>query len=342
MGSHEQYNSALDFGNYASFSSGSPSGYSHPSAGHAKASPSFGGPYSGASPAHYKGGKGGTSSSYISIVHGPGGGGSPSKVRSHGSFAAASKTATAAAPTFHGANFGPASAFVDGKFGSSNAYANQVPSFGGGGSSSAFGKLFGSGGAYSGGGGGGSGGFDFAGSGAEYNKGYEGGASDEVGSYSSGGPSYATFTGSKPSYSQGSRGNAYSTSNINFGGGSAGGKVGGGHANFHPPSFAANFKPSGSKTYNRYQSPSGGYSSGGSTSSASFGSNNPLVGSESGYNSRALKTGYTVDGADDFDSAENANLFSGFSDGAGFKVQSSYSSNRPFSISTYPPTYVDK
>lgn len=200
----------------------------------------------------------------------------------------------------------------------------------GAGSSAAFGKLFGSGGSYSGGGA-----FDFAGSGADYNRGYEGGgASDEVASYSSGGPSYATFTGSKPSFSpsfggqHGSRGNAYSTSNINFGsgggGGGGGGKVGG-HGGFHAPAFAASFKPSASKTYNRYQSANGGHATG--SSSAGFASS-PLVGSESGYNSRALKAGYTVDGgADHSDSGEDANPFSAFGDGAGFKVQSSYSSN---------------
>ncbi|KAK7595333.1 hypothetical protein V9T40_013158 [Parthenolecanium corni] len=335
VGSHERFNAPVDFGNYASFSSGSPTGYTHPSGGYTKSSSSaFGSPYGGSGPSPYKSGKGGVSSSYISVVHGPAGG--PGKVRSHGAYAGKIAAAPSTHSAFHGASFGAPSTFSDGKFGSSNAYTNQVPSFGGsgGGSSAAFGKLFGSGGG--GGGGGGGSAFDFiAGGGADYSKGYEGGASDEVASYSSGGPSYATFTASKqpsfsPSFSHGSRGNAYSTSNINFGGGGGGGggKATAGHGNFHPPSFAASFKPSGTKTYNRYHGVAGGPATG-SSSSATFGSG-PLASSESGYSSRALKAGYTVDGADHLDSGEDSNLFSAFNDGAGFKVQSSYSSKTAF------------
>ncbi|XKL64629.1 hypothetical protein PGB90_004715 [Kerria lacca] len=321
VGSQEQYNAPLDFGNYGSFSSGSSSGYSVPNGAYVKSNPNFGSHYSGSSlsPA-YKGvkGPGGVSSSYISIVHGPGSAGGPSKVRPLAAYTSPVKNTIPAINAYSGGSGsfgGSPAAFADGKFGSSNAYvSSELPNFG----SAPFNKVFGSpASTYNGG-------FDYSGATAEYNKRYEGDASDEVGSYSSGGPSYATFTGSKPSFSSpsfsghGSRGNAYSTSNINIG---IGGKSSG-HGNFHPSAFSGNFRPSGSKPYNKYGSANSAYVSGNSASS--FGGN-PLIGSETGYNSRALKTGYGGDTADEFNSAEDSNVFANFGDGAGFKVQSSYS-----------------
>lgn len=240
-------------------------------------------------------------------MHGPGGTSSATKVRPVAAYAG--KSAATATKSYSGPTFGGPANFGEGKY-SSNAYSSsEIGQFGG----PAFAKGFGSQGNY-----------EFQASNADYNRGYEGGASDEVGSYSSGGPSYATFTGSKASFTPpqfshgGSRGNAYSTANVNVGGTVSG------HGNFHPPAFTGSFKPSGTKTYtNKYNSPKAGFQAGGSSSS-SFGTG-PFAGSETGYNSRALKAGYSADNEEY--SREDANLFGGFGDGAGFKVQSSYSSN---------------
>lgn len=332
VASHEYKSPATDFGNYASFTSGSSSGYTAPNTNYAKPAPSFASNYGGARSGFpsYKsggGGKNGVSSSYISIVHGPGGAASPSKQRPV-AYAGPSKGQPSA--SYKSSNFAPAS-FGEGPSGFTS---DEISTY--------FGKGFGAAPSsqYK------ESGYDFPSRNSgrkqqqqqQQGADYEGGASDEIGSYSSGGPSYATFTGSKPSsYNPstfsgsshgGSRGNAYSTSNIHFG---SGGKVSGGHGNFHPPSFVGSFKPSSTKTYNRYSSPSGNYQqvSGSGASSSSYGVA-PLVGSETAFNSRALKTGYPSEhggkNANEF-SGEDAgsNYFAGFGDGAGFKVQSSYS-----------------
>lgn len=100
-----------------------------------------------------------------------------------------------------------------------------------------------------------------------------------------------------------------------------GGKVTG-HGNFHQPTYGGSFKPSGSKNYNRYSSPTK------FASNPNTYGNNPLLSSESGYSSRALKAGYNSDSPVEYSSGEESNLYNGaFRDGAGFKVQSSYSSN---------------
>lgn len=338
VASHE-YTAPVDFGNYGSFSSGSSSGYRAPQTNYAKAGPSFATPHFSSGRGDFPvyksgsgGGKGGVSSSYISIVHGPGGAASPSKQRPV-AYVGPTKSQASAAP-YKSQNF-PSASFGDGPSGFTSAELNTY-----------FGKGFG------------------AAPSSQYNEGaydfpsrsghkqqhhqqqqqpqqqggeYESNASDELGSYSRGEPSYATFSGSKPQPSfnpstfsshSGSRGgNAYSTSNILFNGGKVGGGHGG-HGSFHAPSLVGSFKPSGTKAYNRYSSPSGSYQVAGGSSSGSFGGS-PLAGSETSYNSRALKAGYTAEqghkNADELSGEDAANYFGGFGDGAGFKVQSSYS-----------------
>lgn len=308
VGSHEQYSAPIDFGSYNSFSSGSPSSYSAPSSAYKSGPPSFSPHFSGGSGGSYKGGlggKGGVSSSYISIVHGGGGAGGPAKLRPI-PYSGSSKGPAPVLNTYSAPSFGNAAASFGGAnpYGSGEVFGNSFNKFGGNAQYS---------GSYE----------SYSPSASDYNKGYEsGGASDEVASYTSGGPSYATFTGGSkvsytPTFSHGSRGNAFSTSNVNV----LGGKVSG-HGNFHQPSYTGSFKPSGgAKVYSRYTGPSFGASSN-SYSAPS------LASSESGYNSRALKTPYGSDNADEFGSSEDTNVFNGaFGDGAGFKVQSSYSSN---------------
>lgn len=331
VASHEY--SPVDFGNYGSFSSGSSSGYTAPNTNYAKSGPSYIPQLSSGRSGlpSYKSsgaGKGGVSSSYISIVHGPGGAASPSKQRPI-AYSAPSKSQPSAA-AYKSQNFPPSAAFNEGPSGFTSA---EISTY--------FGKGFGAAPSsqYN------EGGYDFPSrsSGhkqhqqhhqAQQGGEYESNASDEVGSYSSGGPSYATFSGSKPSFNpstfsshSGSRGNAYSTSNIHFNSGKANGGHGG-HGNFHPPSFVGSFKPSNTKPYNRYTSPNAGYQVAGSNPT-SFGVA-PLVGSETNYNSRALKAGYTAEhgnkNVDEINGEDAANFFAGFGDGAGFKVQSSYSS----------------
>ncbi|XP_065202030.1 prisilkin-39-like [Planococcus citri] len=338
IGSHEQYSAPADFGSYNSFGSGSPSSYSAPSSAYKSGPPSFPSHYSsggggGGGPKYSSGlgGKGGVSSSYISIVHGAGSANGPGKLRPS-AYSAPGKGPASVINSYNPPSFGnAASTFTDVKsYGGASPYSGGASAYSGGASPYSSGEAFGSSG-YTKFGGGNPAAYSAGsyesfspGSSADYNKGYEsGGVSDEVASYSSGGPSYATFTGSSklsytPSFSQGSRGNAFSTSNVNvFGGGKSGG-----HGSFHAPSYTAgSVKPSnGAKVYSRYSGPSSFGPSSSSYSSPSLSSG------ESGYNSRALKAGYGIENSEDFASSEDSNVFNGaFGDGAGFKVQSSYS-----------------
>lgn len=337
VGSHEQYSAPIDFSSYntGSFGSGGPASYSAPSTAYKSGPPSFSPHFSGGGgggSGNYKGGlggKGGVSSSYISIVHGAGGSGGPGKLRP-APYSAASKGPAPVLNSYSPPSFGNAAAFTDVKsFGGASPY----------GSGEVYGNSFNKA-AYSGSPSYSASYESYSPSGSEYNKGYEnGGISDEVASYTSGGPSYASFTGGSkasytPTFSQGSRGNAFSTSNVNV----LGGK-GSAHGSFQPPSYTGSFKPSGgAKVYSRYTGQSSGFGPSSSSYSAPSSSYSgpssssysaPSFGNgESGYNSRALKTGYGSENAEEFGSSEDSNVFNGaFGDGAGFKVQSSYSSN---------------
>lgn len=296
-----------------------------------------------------------TSSSYINIVHGPASGGA--KVRP-GYSAYSAFPSKSGGSTYSGSNFGNggySSAYNDGKI--ANSYISSDiggNSNGFAGHSSGYSGLTDASGAFSKG----SGGYaaipsyssgessDYPTSG--YKKEYDFGAGDDLGSYSSGGPTYAAVGsqyggggvgggssagsyssgnispsysgGSPPNYSSSgsSRGSgAYSTTNV-AGQAQYSGRIG----HDYTPSRFKNGASSGKGLPRFGAGPTSGSGSGsGGGYSAASSSAESVV----GFNGRSLKGSYNPSGSFGGSSAEN-DFYSGkFSDGAGVKVQSSYS-----------------